>query len=325
MQNCNPFEGICCKSCGCNPCHCERHTVQVVTGQVVPGAGAPTTAAFDPYKAANYQPGQIIIGPDGNMYMVIRGNPSGMPGSSPDYKPLSGTPGPAGPMGPMGPAGPAGSVGPPGSPGQQGPPGSAGQQGPPGATGATGPIGSSTTATAFDPTKTSGYQPGQMVIGSDGTIYMVSKTNPSGTPGSSPDYTPIAGPGRGGRDLGSSVPTYNPVDAATYRPGDLVINDGKLYQVIKTPPSGIPGTSPDYINLSSAGPTGPTGPAGKSAATTYDPNQTSTYTPGQIVIGPDEKPYVVNTSNPTGTPGSSSSYSLLTGATGPTGAFILGK
>ncbi len=149
-------------------------------------AGSSSSASYNPSQAANYQPGQVVIGLDGSAYMVVRGNPAGAPGSSADYKPLTG------------------------------------------ATGPTGPTGASAAAAFFDSAKTSSYQPGQMVIGPDGTIYTINKVNPSGTPGTSSDYTPIAGPGRIARDEGSAVATYNPVDAMGYRPGQLIVSNGKL-------------------------------------------------------------------------------------------------
>ncbi len=247
--------------------------------------GTATAPTFNPSQTASYQPGQMVIGPDGNIYTVSKANPSGAPGSSPDYKPLTGAPGPTGPTGIAAPAG------------------------------------------AYDPTKASSYQPGQMIIGSDGTIYTVNKANPSGTPGSSSDYTAIASPGRGARDVGSTVPQYNPIDAQSYVPGQLVVYNGQLYQVIKAGPSGTPNTSPDYINLSGTGKTGatgpcctgPTGPTGIASAPTFNPSQTVSYQPGQMVIGPDGNIYTVSKANPSGAPGSSQDYKPLAGAPGPTG------
>lgn len=67
------------------------------------------------------------------------------------------------------------------------------------------------------------------------------------------------------------------------------------------------------------GPSGPMGPAGTAAAATFDPSQAAHYQKGQIIIGPDGKAYVVQIDSPTGTPGSSSSYTLLAGETGPAG------
>ncbi len=141
--------------------------------------------------------------------------------------------------------------------------------GPTGATGATGPMGPtgpssslSGGAPAFDSSKASSYQAGQIIIGSDGKIYVVNKNNPSGSPGGSNDYTSIAEPGRAARDTGAVAAPYNPVDAQSYTPGQLITSGGKLYQVLNSPPQGTPGSSPDYQNLSGAGTPGPTGPTG---------------------------------------------------------------
>jgi hypothetical protein len=119
----------------------------------------------------------------------------------------------------------------------------------------------------------------------------------------------------------------------------LITYNGRLYQVLNSPPKGTPGSSPDYQNLSGsgggstgpagpagqqgatgpAGPQGATGPAGKAAASTYDPSQSSTYQTGQVIVGPDGTPYVAQKDNPAGMPGASLDYKPLTGGVGPTG------
>lgn len=71
-----------------------------------------------------------------------------------------------------------------------------------------------------------------------------------------------------------------------------------------------PGSASSYTLLS-----GGAGATGVSAAPAFDPAQTTTYQPGLIIIGPDGQ---VSTANLTGTPGNSSSYTLLAGAIGPT-------
>ncbi|HCC34734.1 MAG TPA: hypothetical protein DEQ02_03535, partial [Ruminococcaceae bacterium] len=74
----------------------------------------------------------------------------------------------------------------------------------------------------FDPAKAAGYTQGQIIVGPDGKIYIVGKNNPQGTPGSSPDYTPIAGSGK------SSAAVYDPAKAAGYTQGQIIVGpDGK--------------------------------------------------------------------------------------------------
>ena len=66
------------------------------------------------------------------------------------------------------------------------------------------------------------------------------------------------------------------------------------------------------------GPTGPTGPTGAAIASTFDPAAAPGYTAGQM-ISYNGNMYIVNTNNPTGTPGSSPDYTAAAGAQGPTG------
>jgi hypothetical protein len=57
-------------------------------------------------------------------------------------------------------------------------------------------------------------------------------------------YTAIGnnstGGSRVGRDTSSTVQEYNPVDAQSYTPGQLVTYNGQLYQVMNTPATGTP-------------------------------------------------------------------------------------
>jgi hypothetical protein len=83
-------------------------------------------------------------------------------------------------------------------------------------------------------------------MGPDGNPYVVTTTGPSGTPGttSSSGYMAIGsnstGSSRPGRDTSSIVQEYNPVDAQSYTPGQLVTYNGQLYQVMNTPATGTP-------------------------------------------------------------------------------------
>ncbi len=130
--------------------------------------------------------------------------------------------------------------------------------GPMGPTGPTGPAGGGTAST-YDASRASSYTQGQMVVMPDGTIYVVNKNNPSGTPGSSVDYTPIAGGS-------SSSSVFDPSKTGSYTQGKLVVYDGKIYVVNRNNPSGTPGSSSDYTEItggqgsSARGATGPIGP-----------------------------------------------------------------
>ena len=130
-----------------------------------------------------------------------------------------------GPRGPRGPAGPQGATGIPGATGATGVPGVTGATGVPGVTGATG---------------------------------MPGVTGATGIPG----VTGATGiPGATGAGL-DGVTTFDPGDAASYRLGQVVTFDGNAYIVNNTPPTGIPGFSPDYTLLVASGITGPTGDQG---------------------------------------------------------------
>lgn len=73
-----------------------------------------------------------------------------------------------------------------------------GRRGPAGAAGATGATGVGLTGiVSFDPGAVSGYPVGQVVT-NDGSTYIVNTPSPTGTPGTSPDYTLIAGAGATG-------------------------------------------------------------------------------------------------------------------------------
>jgi len=188
-----------------------------------------------------------------------------------------------GPTGPTGPQGPEG--GPPGPPGPQGPIGPSGLQGPIGNTGPAGPTGPAgsglTDVTPFDPADAPTYLVGQ-VISYNGSLYSVQVAPPTGTPGSSPDYLLIS-------VAGPTGPA-----GATGIPGD-------------------PGPQGD------TGPTGPTG-VGLTNVTPFNPIDVPTYVVGQVVSY-NGSLYSVQVAPPTGTPGTSPDYLLisLAGPTGPIG------
>jgi len=300
------------KSCGCpptltpippqRPCPCCGGSAagQGPDGPMGPvGATGPAgpgiISEFNPDDASNYKKGQLIVD-GGNLYLVNKDDPQGVPGSSPDYTllPPDVTEGPAGPEGPQGPPGieiPA----------------------------------------TFDPSETGNYKEGQLIYYQD-TIYMVNKDNPSGLPGESPDYTavtpdPVSGPpgptGPNGLDLPQA---FNPDDAGSYKAGNVIYYEGRLYVVCRDHPHGVPGSSPDYCPVNAQiilGPSGPAGPPGLALPITWDPNQASSYVEGDIIYYKGSL-YWVNKDNPHGTPGESPDYDLidpgvLLGPTGPTG------
>jgi hypothetical protein len=118
-------------------------------------------------------------------------------------------------------------------------------------------------------------------------------------------------------NLASSMMTFDPTNPALYDKGQVVLYNDILYYVLKDIPDGIPGSSPDFSPIGGA--TGATGPAGTASTTNYDPDEAPTYQKGQVVVGPDDTPYVAQKDNPSGVPGSSPDYKPLTGGVGPTG------
>ncbi|PSA96404.1 hypothetical protein C6370_03380 [Bacillus atrophaeus] len=233
----------------------------------------------------------------------------------------------AGPTGVTGPTGPAGAIGPTGTTGAIGP------AGPTGVTGA-GLQG----IVVFNPLVAPTYTVGQVVL-YNGSSYVVNTASPAGFPDASADYTLLASAG----PTGSTGPTgatgaglqgitpFDPAAAPFYLAGQVVLYEGSSYVVNISNPSGVPGTSPDYTLLASAGPTGPTGPTGVTGAglqgiVPFDPLAAPGYEAGQTVTF-NGSSYVANTSSPSGTPGTSADYTLLaaagtngaTGSTGPTG------
>jgi hypothetical protein len=103
-----------------------------------------------------------------------------------------------------------------------------------------------------------------LVIGGDGTVYVVGKNNPQGTPGTSNDYTPLTSSdgGRPGRDLGgSTVPHWTPPLSPELTPGQLIEYNNQLYIVQNPNPQGTPGSSPDFQQMGSGGTPGQIGRA----------------------------------------------------------------
>ncbi|MED4826687.1 BclA C-terminal domain-containing protein [Bacillus atrophaeus] len=237
----------------------------------------------------------------------------------------------AGPTGVTGPTGPAG--------GPTGPAGAIGPTGTTGATGAAGPTGVTGAGlqgiVVFNPLVAPTYTVGQVVL-YNGSSYVVNTASPAGFPDASDDYTLLASAG----PTGSTGPTgatgaglqgitlFDPAAAPFYLAGQVVLYEGSSYVVNISNPSGVPGTSPDYTLLASAGPTGPTGVtgAGLQGIVPFDPLAAPGYAAGQTVTF-NGSSYVANTSSPSGTPGTSADYTLLaaagtngaTGSTGPAG------
>ncbi|QCT29510.1 BclA C-terminal domain-containing protein [Bacillus velezensis] len=174
----------------------------------VTGAGLQGIVAFNPLIAPTYTPGQVVLY-NGSSYVVNTASPAGIPDTSADYTLLA----VAGSTGPIGPTGATGA-------------------------GLTG-------LTAFDPTAAPFYTAGQVVL-YEGASYVVNINNPSGIPGTSPDYTLLAAAGPTG-------PTG--VTGATGGTGPT----GSTGVTGDTGPTGITGA---------AGATGPTGSTGTSLTAT---------------------------------------------------------
>ncbi|MCR6850438.1 collagen-like repeat preface domain-containing protein [Bacillus sp. IBL03825] len=328
------------------------------TGPIGPtgatGVGLSGVVPFNPADAPGYPAGQVVT-IDGSTYIANVPSPDGTPGSSPDYTLIAGA-GPTGPTGATGvglsgvvPFNPADAPGYPAGqvvtidgstyianvPSPDGTPGSSPDYtliagaGPTGPTGATG-VGLSGVV-PFNPADAPGYPAGQVVT-IDGSTYIANVPSPDGTPGSSPDYTLIAGAGptgpTGATGVGlSGVVPFNPADAPGYPAGQVVTIDGSTYIANVPSPDGTPGSSPDYTLIAGAGPTGPTGATGVglSGVVPFNPADAPGYPAGQVVTI-DGSTYIANVPSPDGTPGSSPDYTLIAGAgpTGPTGATGVG-
>ncbi|MBT9286444.1 MULTISPECIES: BclA C-terminal domain-containing protein [Bacillus] len=234
----------------------------------VTGAGLQGIVAFNPLIAPTYTPGQVVLY-NGSSYVVNTPSPAGIPDTSADYTLLAA----AGSTGPIGPTGATGA-------------------------GLTG-------LTAFDPAAAPFYTAGQVVL-YEGASYVVNINNPSGIPGTSPDYTLLAaagptGPtGVTGAGLQGIVP-FDPLAAAAYTAGQPVTFNGSSYVANVNSPAGTPGASADYTLLAAAGITGATGVSGPTG-----------FTGATGVSGPTGITGATGGTGPTGSTGA-------TGGTGPTG------
>ena len=246
----------------------------------VTGAGLQGIVAFNPLIAPTYTPGQVVLY-NGSSYVVNTPSPAGIPDTSADYTLLAA----AGSTGPIGPTGATGA-------------------------GLTG-------LTAFDPAAAPFYTAGQVVL-YEGASYVVNINNPSGIPGTSPDYTLLAaagptGPtGVTGAGLQGIVP-FDPLAAAAYTAGQPVTFNGSSYVANVNSPAGTPGASADYTLLAAAGitgATGGTGPTGFTGATGGTGPTGSTGATGGT--GPTGITGATGVTGPTGITGA-------TGGTGPTG------
>ncbi|WP_353128057.1 exosporium glycoprotein BclB-related protein, partial [Parapedobacter pyrenivorans] len=145
------------------------------------------------------------VGPQGPQGVAGPAGPQGLQGD-PGPQGLQGDPGLQGPVGAIGPQGVQGDPGPQGlqgDPGLQGPVGPIGPQGvqgdpgpagPQGPAGPVGPQGGLHNLVAFDAGAASTYAIGQPVS-YNGSTYSVNVASPTGTPGTSPDYTLVAAKG----------------------------------------------------------------------------------------------------------------------------------
>ncbi|MCM8506767.1 collagen-like protein [Bacillus amyloliquefaciens] len=246
----------------------------------VTGAGLQGIVAFNPLIAPTYTPGQVVLY-NGSSYVVNTPSPAGIPDTSADYTLLAA----AGSTGPIGPTGATGA-------------------------GLTG-------LTAFDPAAAPFYTAGQVVL-YEGASYVVNINNPSGIPGTSPDYTLLAaagptGPtGVTGAGLQGIVP-FDPLAAAAYTAGQPVTFNGSSYVANVNSPAGTPGASADYTLLAAAGITGATGGTGPTGFTGATGGTGPTGITGAIgETGPTGITGATGGTGPTGSTGA-------TGGTGPTG------
>ncbi len=183
--------------------------------------------------------------------------------------------------------------------------------------------------TDFDPTAAPFYTAGQVVL-YEGASYVVNINNPSGIPGTSPDYTLLAaagptGPtGVTGAGLQGIVP-FDPLAAAAYTAGQPVTFNGSSYVANVNSPAGTPGASADYTLLAavgSTGATGDTGPTGFTGATGVTGPTGITGATG--VTGPTGFTGATGVTGPTGFTGATggtgpTGFTGATGVTGPTG------
>ncbi|MGG1594404.1 hypothetical protein ABEI30_10860, partial [Terribacillus saccharophilus] len=271
------------------------------------GVGLQGIVPFDPSTSPFYPVWQIVTY-NGSLYISNVASPSGIPDSSIDYTLLAA----AGATGIPGPIGPTGI------------------------TGATG-IGLNGIL-PYDPATAPTYIAGQIVT-YNGSLYISNVASPSGTPGSSADFTLLASAGATGATgitgvtgvtgaTGIGLEGVVPFDAAAspfYPAGQVVSYDGSLYISNIASPAGVPGSSPDYTTLLT-GITGITGPVGATgvAGPTGAPGATGIAGPAGAtgIAGPTGPAGATGAVGPTGAAGATgvAGPTGLAGPTGPAGA-----
>ncbi len=106
------------------------------------------------------------------------------------------------------------------------------------------------------------------------------------------------------REASPPVQRYSQPDSATYKPGQLVTYQGKLYLVENAPATGTPGGSPpnpNYRDLSGSGAPGPTGPTGPQG--TQGPQGLQGVPGTQGIAGPKGDPGPQGAAGPAGAQG----------------------
>ena len=252
------------------------------------GAGLETVLPF--VEGTPYRNGTIVFY-NGAMYQVARNNPVGIPGRSPDFLLVTAA-GPTGPQGPegatgaTGAAGPVGATGATGATGPQGPTGPTGPQGPAGATGAAGPQGPTGPTGPQGPAGAAGTAGSQGPAGATGAAGPQGPTGPAGATGA----TGPTGPQGPAGAAGAMGPTG---------------------------PAGATGA------VGPTGPIGPTGPTGPAGPTGTGLDRVEAFVPGKTypsrkMVFHNGALYQAVKAAPTGTPGTSPDFELVT-ATGPAG------
>ena len=199
----------------------------------------------------------------------------------------------------QGPPGPQGPRGPQGCPGPRGPMGHQGVIGVTGVTGATG-VNGVTIMLAFDIIEAQNYTAGQL-IDYNGQIFKATVDNPSGIPGSSPDYVAVSIIG----DTGATGPQgIQGIQGVTGSTGATALTGD-------TGPTGATGLTGDTGPTGATGLTGDTGPTGATGLTGDTGPTGATGLTGDT--GPTGITGLTGDTGPTGATG-------LTGDTGPTGA-----
>ena len=143
---------------------------------------------------------------DGGLYQVTRANPTGTPGTSPDYSlvTVTGPTGPTGPAGINGATGPTGPTGPAGATGAEGPTGPTGPAGPSGgATGPTGPTGAAGPTGPTGPAGATGAEGPTGPTGPAGAAGATGATGPTGPTGPAVPLNALSATNVGSQTLSS--------------------------------------------------------------------------------------------------------------------------